>query len=53
MNVIKIINTLMLLLNFLNRKSIVRSEKLKNKLNTNRIIQKIDIIFNLYIIMYY
>jgi hypothetical protein len=47
MNVIKIINTLMLLLNFLNRKSIVRSEKLKNKLNTNRIIQKIDIIFNL------
>lgn len=47
MNVIKIIKTLMLLLNFLNRKNIVRSEKLKNKLNTNRIIQKIDIIFNL------
>jgi hypothetical protein len=47
MNVIKIIETLMLLLNFLNRKNIVRSEKLKNKLNTNRIIQKIDIIFNL------
>ena len=43
----KIIKTLIFVLNFLNRANIIKSEKLKNKLNINIRIQKQAIIFNL------
>ena len=43
----KIIKTLIFVLNFLKRANMIKSEKLKNKLNINIRIQKQAIIFNL------